>query len=209
MVHRNALVSAGVLGVLALCGCLQIDTHIKLHEDGSATITEKVRFSRRLLDLSGAPGSDTDIAGLLTKDAALARVKHMGKGCTLVSYDVVDAPSGSKEAVAVYKIDDIAELQYVSPYLAYKDYEKNNAIKIVMRPKLQYQDSGYWNAGEIGLELQPLRPPMEHPRIQLKPGEQPPSGPSPKSLQMARDLGPMFKDMLTDFKLKLTFESYD
>jgi hypothetical protein len=207
MARRNALGTAGVMGVLALCGCLQIDTHIKLHEDGSATITEKVRFSRRLLDLSGAPGSDNDIAGLLSKDAAEARVKHMGKGCTLVRYDVADAEGGSKEAVAVYKIEDITELRYVSPYLAYKDYEKNNAVKVVIRPKLASDQMG--PAGELLLEFQPLNKPVEHPQLRLKPGEKPPPGPSPSSLQLARDLGPMFKDMLTDFKLKLTFESYD
>src|SRR5574341_933448 len=207
MAGRNALGIAGVISVLALCGCLQIDTLIKLHEDGSATITEKVRFSRRLLDLSGAPGSDNDIAGLLSKDAALERVKHMGKGCTLVRYDVADAEGGSKEAVAVYKIEDITELRYVSPFLAYKDYESNNAVKVAIRPKLANDQNG--PGGVLLLEFQPLKRPVEHPRTDLKPGEKPPPGPSPRSLQMARDLGPMFKDMLTDFKLKMTFESYD
>jgi hypothetical protein len=207
MARRNALGTAGVMAVLALCGCLQIDTLIKLHEDGSATITEKVRFSRRLLDLSGAPGSDNDIAGLLSKEAAQARVKHLGKGCTLVSYNVADAEGGSKEAVAVYKIEDITELRYVSPFLAYKDYDSNNAVKVAIRPKLSHDQMGA--AGVLLLELQPLKRPVEHPQLKLKPGEKPPPGPSPRSLQMARDLGPMFKDMLTDFKLKLTFESYD
>jgi hypothetical protein len=200
---------AGLVMILSLCGCMQIDTHVKLNEDGSAVITEKVRFSRRLLELSGAPGSDTDIAGLLTQDTALARAKHMGKGCTLTSYKVNDAEGGSKEAIAVYKIDDLAELEYVSPFLAFKDYDKNNAVKFVFSPKLQYHSSRCWAGGEVGVELQLLKPPVSYPRIELKPGEKPPPGPAPKSLQMFRDLEPMFQDMFKDFKVKLTFESYD
>jgi hypothetical protein len=210
MSKRSSLkIVAALVCVLALCGCIQIDTHVKLNEDCSATVTEKVRLSRRLLELSGAPGSDTDIAGLLTKETALNRMKQMGKGCTLVSYDVADAEGGSKEAVAVYKIEDFTELRYVSPFLAFKDYDKNNTVKFVINPKLQWNSSLLWQAGEVGVELQLLKPPVGYPRIELKPGEKPPPGPAPKSLQMARDLEPMFQDMLKDFKVKLTFECYD
>jgi hypothetical protein len=191
-----------------LCGCMQIDTHVKLNEDGSATITEKVRFSRKLLDLSGPAGSDTDITGLLVKETATARAAKLGKGCTLVSYDVADAEGGSKQSVAVYKIEDITELRYVSPYLAFADYDKNNTVKFVLDPKMHSSWEGY-SAGEIALRIDLVKPGVGHPQIELKPGQKPPPGPAPKSLQMYRDLEPMFQDMLKDFKLKLRFECYD
>lgn len=209
MLKRIATFAVAVVCLLGLSGCMQVDTVVSLHEDGSATITEKVRFSRKLLDLSGAPGSDMDIAGLLSKDVATTRSKTFGKGCTLVSYDIADTEGGSKQAVAVYKIEDFTELRYVSPFLAFKDYEQNNTVKFVINPKLQWNSSLLWQAGEVGVELHLLKPPVGYPRLELKPGEKPPPGPAPKSLQLARDLEPMFQDMLKDFKLKLTFECYD
>jgi len=198
---------AGALCLAALTGCMQIDTHVKLNEDGGATITEKVRFSRKLLELSGPVGSDTDIAGLLTKETAQARAKSLGKGCALVSYDVAEIEGAAKQAVAVYKIEDIAELRYVSPYLAYADYEKNHTVKFVLDPKMKSGWEG-WSAGEIALRIELLKPGVAYPRIDLKPGERPPPGPSPKSVQLLRDMEPMFQDMLKDFKLKLRFECY-
>ncbi len=114
-VRRLALVLGSAGLSLALAACMQLDTHVKLHEDGSATVTEKLRFSRRLLDLSGKEGSEQDLAGLLAKEAALERVKGMGKGAVLVSHEVKDVEGGAREAVAVYKIDDLNELIYVSP----------------------------------------------------------------------------------------------
>lgn len=198
---------ACTLWLLSLTGCMQIDTRVKLNEDGSATITEKVRFSRKLLDLSGPTGSDTDIAGLLNKEIAQARAKNLGTGCTLVSYEVADAEGGAKEALAVYKIDDITELRYVSPYLAYVDYETNRTVKFVLEPKMKSSHEG-WTAGEIALRIELLKRGVEYPKIKLNPGERPPPGPSPKSVQLFRDMAPMFQDMLKEFKLKLRFECY-
>src|SRR5204862_4295838 len=98
----------------------------KLNEDGSATVTEKLRFSRRLLDLSGPEGSEKDIASLLKKEAAQERAKHLGKSAVLVSHELKDVEGGARESIAVYKLDDLNELHYVSPFAAYKDYAQNN-----------------------------------------------------------------------------------
>ncbi len=43
---------------------------------------------------------------------------------------------------------------------------------------------------------------------QRPPGEPPPPGPPPVQLQVLRDVQPIFRDMLTDFHVRLTFQSY-
>ena len=64
--------------LISLCasGCLQIKTNIKLAADGSAVITERLRFSKSLLELSATDGAAGGIDALLTKSAALARMKR-------------------------------------------------------------------------------------------------------------------------------------
>ena len=207
-IRTTIRIACALLSLLVLGGCMQIETTIKLNEDGGGTITERVRFSRKLLDLSGPPGSDSDVATLLKKEGAETRAKAMGKGCSLVSYDVADAEGGSKQSIAVYKIEDLAELRYVSPYLAFADYAKNNTVKITIDPMMKSSWEGY-SAGEIALRFDTVKPATGYPRIELKPGEKPPPGPNPNTQQLFRDLEPMFVDMLKDFKLKIRFECYD
>ena len=57
---RRALLAAILAS--AASGCLQIETRIKLHEDGSATITERLQFSKRLLDQSAQGGAVGNVA---------------------------------------------------------------------------------------------------------------------------------------------------
>jgi hypothetical protein len=193
------------ISALTICGCMQVVTRVKLHEDGSAIITERVQFSRRLLDLGGSKGSSLDIASLLTREAARKRMQHMGKGIRLVSHKVNDVEGGAKEAVTVFTIEDIRELRYVSPFLAYKDYTENNAVKCVLSPVYK----GTWSgrvAGDIAVAFRPLSRPQSHPR--LKEGEPVPKGPDPVELQVYRELRPIFKDMLKGFKLRFIFECY-
>ena len=75
---RFSFLATGLLLLLA-AGCLQIETHMKLHEDGSATITERLQFSKNLLDLSAKDGPAKGIAALFTRDAASGKKKDQDK----------------------------------------------------------------------------------------------------------------------------------
>jgi hypothetical protein len=187
---------------LVMSGCMQIDTHIKLERDGSGTVTERVVFSRRLLELSGPSGSDTDIAGLLSKATAEERVKHFGTGAKIAKDPVIrDVEGGGREMLTVYHIDDFAELRYVSPFLCMKDYREHNSIKFTFNPHYEY-DKTYllYQAGELGLQMAVIGGPVGQTHD--------PSVPSPAAMQMLRDLEPVFQDMLSGFKLKVTFQAY-
>ncbi len=186
-------------------GCLQIDLRVKLHTDGSATVTERLRFSRRLLDLGGRQDPKLRLAPLLERPAVLERMKHMGAGMKLESHRVADAEKGARESVAVFRVADVRELRYVSPFLCYADYAENNVLQVQMRPL--YKSRNYvGTAGEMELAFRLLKQPKSHARPAKD--APPPKGPSPQQLQVLRDLQPMFRDMLRDFKLRLTFECY-
>ena len=198
-----------VLGLaLASAGCLEIDTVVKLHEDGSGTITERLRLSRRLLDLGRNAEAGQDVASLLKKEAALDRMKHMGKGVSLVSYEVRDIDGGARESVAVFKIEDLSEFHYVSPFLAYKDYAKNNTLKCHLYPILKGEKlgSGYKQAGDLAIAFRPTARPVSESRP--REGQPLPAGPTPQELQALRDLRPVFRDLLKDFKVKFRVEMY-
>jgi len=204
----NRLWSALVLaaGLPLLAGCLQIETHVRLHQDGSATITERVQISKRLLDLSETEGPAKGVAAHLSKAAVLGRMKLMGEGMTLVSHVVRDARKGARESVSVFKIPDINKLQYVSPYFARYAYPKHTVLKCRLFPIYRRAHGGWAHLpGQMGVAFYPAtgeRPPR-------RPKDwTPPKPPSPAQLQVYRDLRPVFRDLMQDFKLKLTFESY-
>jgi hypothetical protein len=184
---------------------MQIETRVKLETDGTATITERVRFSNRILDMkldgSGVPDMNT----LLAKSTAERRAQQLGETCKLVSFDAKPTANG-KEIISVYKIDDLNQLRYVSPYVSYLDYASNNAIKFRLEPVYKsrpYQDS---KAGEISVALLHEKPPKGTPPLDKN--QKPPAGPAPSELQIFRELMPAVKDMLEGFEFRLTFESY-
>lgn len=201
MTRRSIGPTAIIALVLAVVGCLQVDTRIRLHEDGSATITEKLRFSRGLLDLEDKAGADLKLSPLLQKKAALERMKHMGKGMRLVSHKIHRAEKGATESVTVFKIPDLNDFRYVSPFFAYLDYAKNNVIRVRLYPL--YKSENYVGvAGEMAVLFWPLRNPARDPRDRKV------KQVSPRDLQIYRELRPVFRDILRDFRLRLTFESY-
>jgi len=194
---------AGALVLLApFTGCLQLDVRVELAPDGGATITEKFRLSRELLDLDATAPADLRVGPLLEKAASLERMKHMGKGVRLVSHKIEDVEKGARQAVAVFRIDDLRQLRYVSPFMAVGKYPQRNVLTFGLFPI--YEDTWYGRrAGQMAVTVKPIG---KEPR---RPADKPkPTPPSPRQLQILRDLQPVFRDMMKDFKLKLTFASY-
>jgi hypothetical protein len=192
------------LGVLLFAGCVQLETRIKVEVDGSATVTERVRLSRRVLDLAGE--EKPELLKLLSKQSTLARMKKMGEGISMTSHKLGEAAGASQESVTVYKVKDLNKFKYVTPWLAYKDFPRNNHVKFYMKP--YYKSSSYRNpkAGTMAVGWTYAKRPVGEAR--LKKGQKPPKGPSPLQQQVYRELGPMFRDMLKGFELRLTLESY-
>ncbi len=144
------------LTAAALAGCLQVETTVALHTDGSATITERVRFAQRLLDL-GAADPALNVAPLLERSAVQDRAAHMGRGLTLVSHEVRDAEGGSRESLSVFRIADVNEFRYASPFLAFTDYPENSMIGVQMVPLLKSRNYA-GSAGQMAVQFKLLKP---------------------------------------------------
>jgi len=185
-------------------GCLQIETRIKLNEDGSAKMTERVFFSERLLELAGAKRAE--FVALLGKERLLERMKQMGEGLTLVSHETRTGGDGWMESAVEIAIPDLNKFRYSSPWAAYLDYADNNQIRTSFVPQYKSHPYAGGPAGSMSvsfaLEKSPkgkAAPPKDAP---------PPKGPTPKEQQVYRDIAPVVKDMLKGFRLRFTFESY-
>lgn len=190
------------LWIFTLTGCLQLETLIQLHEDGSATITERIRLSRRLLDAELGHTAGQNVLDCISREAASERSKLMGKGVTLVSHTVRDVEGAAKEAVAVFRISDVSDFRYVSPYLATPDYTNHTVLACQMFPV--YESTWYGRrAGEMAVVFKPA--------TSARRADQSTSGspaPTPLDQQVHRDLRAVFADMLSDFHVRITFESY-
>jgi hypothetical protein len=185
--------------LLLTSGCLQIETRVKVHEDGSATITERVRFTRQLLDLAGE--RKPELLKMLGREAVLERMKKMGQDLVLVKHELRDAEGASKESWAEFKVDHINKFRYVSPWMAYADYPENQALKFELAPLYK---GGM--AGNMAVNVQYLKNPRGQP---APPKDGPaPAGRTPRELQVYRDIGPIARDLLSGLRLRFTVESY-
>jgi len=124
------------LALLLAGGCFQLETLVKIHEDGSAIITERFQLSRRLLEFDNSAAGSV-LASELTKEAVLERMKLMGKGISLVSHEVRDGEGGGKESVSVFQMPDVSEFQYASPYVGLPGYSGQCMMKCQVAPRLK------------------------------------------------------------------------
>jgi hypothetical protein len=205
-VQRGVLVCSMLLcaGVL-MSGCMQVETVLKLNPDGSAVITERVRFTKRLLDQGGKAGARFNVKRFLTREAAVKRMASMGTGVTLAKHEVLRTADGGRESVATFRTPDINKFRYVSPWLAYLDYPQNNVLQCRLEPVLKRWGPRV-GAGQMVVVFEPLQKAKAPPH--RNPNAAQPEGPSPLELQAYRDLAPLFRDALKDFHVRFTFESY-
>jgi hypothetical protein len=202
---------APMIALLLVVGCFQIETLVKIHEDGSATITERFQLSRRLLEFEKAEGAGGKMSAELTREASMERLKLMGQGIVLVSHEIRDSEGGGKESVAVFKIPDATEFQYASPYLALPGYRGRCLIKGKAVPRLHtdnYNPPGYVYFSFEPVVSDPVKYKEDQARLQAKPTDVPPPEPTPADLQLFRQLQPVIRDMLAGMKLRFTIESY-
>jgi hypothetical protein len=190
---RWRLPLASLLALL-LGGCLQVEVTIQMHDDGSAIVTERVRFSQALMELDRTAPADQQVRRLLERPAIEARMKEMGKGIALQSHAVTSQPDGGRESIAVYKIPDVEDLRLVNPFLAGSD--PNRLMKLQFSPIYKVVHS-FHALGELMLAVVPAETPKRE-----TPASQP-ATPAPVDLQIVRHLAPMFGDMMRGFQVRL------
>jgi len=184
---------------------MQVETRVKLNPDGSATVTERVRFSKRLIDLAAENSQAESILKLLERKAVEERVKRMGKGAKLASHKVQKAAGDSRESISVIEFTNLNDLRYVSPFLSRHDYPKHTGLKFGFGPIMESRWHEDYQAGRMAVHIAPT----SSGRAPRRPKNwKPPRGPSPLDLQVYRELHPMFRDMLKGCRIRVIFESY-
>jgi hypothetical protein len=183
---------------LLLGGCLQVEMTVQMREDGGATVTERVRFSKWLLELDINTPKDKQLVRLLERPAVDKRVKHMGAGVKVVSYKKTALQDGSHESVTVYSIPKIENLRLLNPYLP--DAKPGRMMRLTFSPIYRRVHS-YHRVGDLMMALRPAVKPKRGPR---RPKDWvPPPPPAPVELQALRELEPMFADLMKDFQVTL------
>ncbi len=188
---KSVVLLSAMLAMVAMTGCLQLELAIDMHDDGSATMTERLRFSKALLDLDDGSG----LTRYLGRAGAQARMKDMGKGLTLKSHDEKKYPDGSRERVTVYNIGDIEDLRLPNPFVQRRPPAP--MVRLRFNPVYKRVHS-YQHVGDIHIHLV---------GAESKDGkeiENPVPVETPLDMQLYRDLHPIFADMMKDFEVKAT-----
>jgi len=193
------------LFTLLLSGCLQMETRIKLNEDGSAVVTERLQISRELLEIEAGVKEQlgATFKGLLSRERAQRRAGAMGSGVTLVSHKMDEGQAGSLRAVTVYRVGDITELTYVSPF--FMRGEHLGTMRIGIKPS--YEGGFKTTAGLLMLVFSHGDPRAEPSAVakELTTLEQ---DESPLIRQRYRDIAPALRDLLKGFKIRMVFENF-
>ncbi len=186
-----------VLLTLLAVGCLQVDVHVEMHDDGSATITERVRLSRRLLELDERLDREPKLAEFIERANIDRRAGTMGEGLEVTGHEVEKFEDGSIESRATYAIPDITDLRLVNPFLGRGCAGHN--IRIHFSPIYERIHS-YHVIGEIMMSW----------RVHEGPegggdDEQPQRLTKPSDLQTLRNLLPVIADLLSDVEVTFRF----
>lgn len=189
---------AVLLAGLALnAGCFKIETHVKLNEDGSAIMTERIWFSKQVMDLAG--DQRATVKALLGREQQLERVKRMGSDLKLISHEMREGGDGWVESIAKIEIPDLDKTNYASPWLAAGDYASNNTVRIRCVPRYKSDPYGGGAAGTMMVYLEFPKRRSDAPA---------PAELSPVAQQVYRDIAPALRDMLKGLHLSFTFASY-
>ena len=201
------LARAVLLAAAALltAGCSRLDVRIKLNADGSATIIERMTFSRTQLEQEVSLPGGPRLKDFLTKGRALKRAERMGAGCKLVRHQVRKTADAGMEATAVYTIPDINDLRYLPPFFA-APAQPASALRIEVGPSYAPRHASPDRPGHMYVQFS-----MQ--QAGKKPGAAAPARAAvkatPAELQALRELAPVAKDLLKDSRIRITFEAYD
>ncbi len=176
-------------------GCMKIDVSVQMKDDGSATVTEQVTFTPQLLELDRHNAKGQKLAVLLGQKQAQKRAQHMGTGASLVSHKWTKGVDGSRGCVAVYKVPKIEDLRLVNPYL--NRGPPGQMLKLNFRPIYKVVNSDE-ALGHIMLSLGQATPSKRRPG---KKGAVAPPPPTPRDLQILRELKPVVADMFSDLEI--------
>jgi hypothetical protein len=191
--------------IISITGCMEIETKIIMQQDGSAVIKETIRFHKELLDFTDESGKAI-VVQFIEKPACEERTKSFGKGTVLVSHSIKNLNGGVRALEAEYKIPDINDLYVINPYLCFTNYKEMGDAKFTLTPLYKSNPYGGGNAGEMCLNITTEKPGVGQKVVGA--GQPLIKPPSPSILQKYRNLQPIFKDSMKEFKVLVSFQCY-
>jgi len=193
---RRACGIAVLFLTLGTAGCLQLEMAIRMDDEGGARVTERLRLSKVLLDISSGMPEGRDISEHLKRPSVLDRMKQMGKGITLVSHEERDLPAGARESVAVFHIPDIEDLRVPNPFV--QNHPPAPMHRLLFRPCYKSHRSG--EVGTVSVGFVRAGPKSEA----GKDGAKLPPAATPLDRQSYRALMSVVEDLARDFQVKVT-----
>jgi hypothetical protein len=113
---RILKLSSVLAAALAVGGCFQMTTIVRVNGDGSGTIDHSMLVTKAALAqlrnfaaLAGAAGGPVDV-GLISEDQARAMASELGPGVTYVSSEPLDTPVGRGRR-STYAFTDISQIR--------------------------------------------------------------------------------------------------
>ena len=108
---RSLRVLLAVVTSVALTGCINSTTLIKLNADGSGTVEQTTLMNTAALKAM-MPGADKQMGGGVVNQADLERTAaRMGKGVRLMSAEPAKGANGFEGSKAIFAFDDINQIQ--------------------------------------------------------------------------------------------------
>jgi len=197
LLRRCGIMLLPVLSGLLVAGCLEVEVSVDMHQDGSATITERVRLSRELLELDRRLDRDPKAEDLVGRAQIDRRAEQMGEGVVVERYEVERGEDGSIEARTVYRIPDIEDLRLVNPFLAHD--RVGRVMRIQFSPMYEPR-TGWHRVGHLGMSLVTAE---EAPPLPEDLEEAAPAASTPADLQTLRNLRPVFADLLSNSEVTI------
>jgi len=203
-IHRTL---AGILAAMLLAGgCSQLDVRIRLHADGSARITERVKFSRTQLEQEAGLGHGPRLKDFLTKARAEGRARRMGAGCKVVGHEFRKTADAGIESVAEYAIADINDLRYLPPMFA-APRQPRSALRIEVGPCYATRHATPDFPGQMYVQFS-MVPTKSGPARPGKAGAAKAAPATPAGQQALRELIPVARELLKAGRVRITFEAY-
>jgi hypothetical protein len=108
---RSSRVLVAIVAAVALTGCINSTTLIKVNADGSGTVEQTTLMNMAAIK-GMIPGAEKQMGGAVVNKADLERTAaRMGKGVRLVTADPAKGANGWEGSKAVFAFDDINQVQ--------------------------------------------------------------------------------------------------
>lgn len=108
---RSSRVLIAIAAAVALTGCINSTTLIKVNSDGSGTVEQTTLMNMAAIK-GMVPGAEKQMGGAVVNRADLERTAaRMGKGVRLVTADPAKGANGWEGSKAIFAFDDINQVQ--------------------------------------------------------------------------------------------------